>query len=333
MYPEQSQRILSAIRNIGNIKGVKKDKIKRLLDSDKMLEKHCTRATNMSFDEQRNMKKVLVESADGEQSDYESEPEGELTTIEDDREDFGRSRQEEKLEQKKSRIFKHLTVKDASIKLPEHAYTKKDKLGPFTLFIEIDDVFLHTFLCDENFGYMADSAQKDHEHEFLIEEWKQPVRVYERDGMHEFLSYIKGAKPTMETIIYTTGQQYYTDRLIEIIDPKREIFDHILTQDACYDFVKEDEDIHFLIKDISRFKNRDIRRSVLADSKPLNFIMTPENGLPVSPYDAENHGQGVDEYLLALIEEIEDLRKMKDVRPYLETNYKVRQSLKSAKLI
>ena len=51
----------------------------------------------MSFDDQRNMKKVLVESADGEQSDYESEPEGELTTIEDEQ-DYGQSRQERKLE-------------------------------------------------------------------------------------------------------------------------------------------------------------------------------------------------------------------------------------------
>ena len=156
-FPESSKRILSAIRNIGKIKGVKQDKIKRLLDSDKMLEKYCTRAENMSFEDQRNMKKVLVESADGEQSDYESEPEGELTTIEDDQE-YGRSRQEQKLEKKQSRIFKHLTVKDASISLPAHQSTKKDKHGPFTLFLEIDDVFLHTFLCDENFGYMNDPA-------------------------------------------------------------------------------------------------------------------------------------------------------------------------------
>ena len=104
--------------------------------------------------------------------------------------------------------------------------------------------------------------------------------------MHEFLSYLKGAKPDMETILYTTGQAMYTDKLLKIIDPNREVFDHVLYQNACYSFVKEDEDIHFLIKDISRFKNRNIRRSILADSKPLNFLMTPDNGLPVMPYDA-----------------------------------------------
>ena len=66
-----------------------------------------------------------------------------------------RSRQEIKLEKKQSRIFKYLTVKDRNITLPARKPAIKDKLGPFTLFLEIDDVFLHTFLCDENFGYMA----------------------------------------------------------------------------------------------------------------------------------------------------------------------------------
>ena len=108
MFPSQKQRILSAMNNIGKITGVKPQKIKKLLDSDKLLEKYCTRASNITFDEQRNLVKKLVESADGEQSDYESEPEGELTEIESDVEDLGKSRQEKKLEKKQSRIFKHL---------------------------------------------------------------------------------------------------------------------------------------------------------------------------------------------------------------------------------
>ena len=52
--------------------------------------------------------------------------------------------------------------------------------------------------------------------------------VYERDHMSDFLSYLKGAKPNMETILYTTGQKTYTDKLLKIVDPNREIFDHVL---------------------------------------------------------------------------------------------------------
>lgn len=41
---------------------------------------------------------------------------------------------------------------------------------PLTLFMEIDDVFLNSFLCDENFGYMANPSAKDPEHEFFLAE-------------------------------------------------------------------------------------------------------------------------------------------------------------------
>lgn len=54
--------------------------------------------------------------------------------------------------------------------LTEEQKVKNNNLAPLTIFIELDDVFLHTFLCDENFGYMANPGAKDPEHEFTIEE-------------------------------------------------------------------------------------------------------------------------------------------------------------------
>ena len=76
-----------------------------------------------------------------------------------------------------------------------------------TLFFELDDVFLNTFICDENFGYMANPAAKDPEHEFFLSETRQPVRVYERDYMRDLLAYLKKARNegNIESIVYTTG--------------------------------------------------------------------------------------------------------------------------------
>ena len=82
-----------------------------------------------------------------------------------------------------------------------------------------------------------------------------------------------------------------------------------------------------MIKDISRFKQpRDGRRSVLLDPNPLNFMLTPENGLPFIPYNAELHdGKGPkDEYLLGMIEHVKELEKAEDVRVYLREHYNVR---------
>ena len=183
--------------------------------------------------------------------------------------------------------------------------------NPLTIYIEMDDVFLHTFLCDENFGYMASPASKDPEHEIFLPETRQPVLIYMRDHYDEFLKYLKSARSEgVETILYTTGQPFYIDKLLAIIDPDSEVFQHKLYQNACYAFEKEDEDVNFLVKDISRFNNRDIRRSVLIDPKPLNFLLNPENGYPIVPYNAEYanpSGMDKDEYLIAVIEDLKEL--------------------------
>jgi len=82
-----------------------------------------------------------------------------------------------------------------------------------------------------------------------------------------------------------------------------------------------------MIKDISRFKNRDIRRTILLDPKPVNYIMTPENSMPVMEYTAE-YASGkndiTDDHLLGLMEELEDIKDVEDVRPALIERFKVR---------
>jgi TFIIF-interacting CTD phosphatase-like protein len=115
----------------------------------------------------------------------------------------------------------------------------------------------------------------------------------------------------LEPIIYTSGVPEYTNMLLDIVDPKKEIFEHRIYQNACYVFEKKDEDIFYMIKDISRFKNRDMKRSVLVDPNALNFMLAPENGLTFVPYNAEMDLETVDkdEYLFLVIEQIKELIK------------------------
>ena len=70
------------------------------------------------------------------------------------------------------------------VHLPDLPPDDKDKL---TLYIEVDDVLLHTYICDENFGYLGNPANKDPEHQFFMEEIKQPVLVYMRDHWKELM--------------------------------------------------------------------------------------------------------------------------------------------------
>ncbi len=207
--------------------------------------------------------------------------------------------------------------------------------GALTLYLELDDVLLHTFICDENTGYIAKPTFKDPEHEFMLQEVRLPILVYERDHMQTFLDFLQENKNEVETVLFTRAERIYVDALLKIIDPKKKVFDQVLSQNACYRLVKDDDDIDHFIKDISRFKNRNMGRSVLADPDTLNFAMTPENGLPIMAYKGENFVDdgSKDDYLLTVIEEIEELKEMEDVRTYLDQQYGHRQLLKNAKLI
>lgn len=107
----------------------------------------------------------------------------------------------------------------------------------------------------------------------------------------------------------------------------------------------KEENIVFLLKDISRFRNRNIKRSLLLDCKRENYMLTPENCIPISEYTAESmdpiHLEGYegnveaakDEFLLDLIAELEDYKDLEDVRPVLHKKYNIRQVLKNSKLI
>ena len=290
----------------------------------------------MSFDEQKQLRKVLVEPADGDETEYESDQES-IATKDQQSYDQRQTRQSQKIEEKAQGIFRYLSVVDTKVILPpmKASYKQVQPHGGLTLFMELDDVLLHTFICDENTGYIAKPTFKEPEHEFMLNEVRLPILVYERDHMDDFLKYLQDAKSEVEVIAFTRAERIYADALLKIIDPEKKVFDHVLTQNACYRLFKEDDDVDHFLKDISRFKNRRLERSVLADPDTLNFAMTPENGLPIMPYRGENFQEGdeKDSYLLQVIEEIDELRKLADVRPYLDQQYSHRQLLKNAKLI
>ena len=65
----------------------------------------------------------------------------------------------------------------------------------------------------------------------------------------------------------------------------------------------------------------------MIDPRPINFILTPENGYPIVPYNAEfgmSGGEGQDEYLVGVMADLDTLRKETDVRGWLNDAFKVR---------
>ena len=127
-------------------------------------------------------------------------------------------------------MFKYLSVVDTKVFLPPmKPIYKENKKGGLTLFLELDDVLVHTFICDENTGYIAKPTFKEPEYEFMLNEVRLPILVYERDYMREFLKYLIDSKDEIETVVFTRAERIYADALLKHIDPDRKVFDHILS--------------------------------------------------------------------------------------------------------
>ena len=73
-YPWAEAQIEAALSNADRLH-MKKKRAEQLLNADRFLEAFSKKTSNMSFEEQKQLRKVLVEPADGEETDYESDQE------------------------------------------------------------------------------------------------------------------------------------------------------------------------------------------------------------------------------------------------------------------
>lgn len=190
-------------------------------------DKKAVKVDNMEYKEQMSIQKKLVlepgiESDVSELSDVEGAVPRKSIEVDVNKPDLN-------LPQRK--IFKYITVQDKHVFLPDKV--NKDSL---TLFMELDDIILHTYIYDENFGFMSDPAAKDPEYKLKLGPKNMPIHLYLRDYMQEFMDFLKENRDKIETIIYTSGVPEYTNLIINAIDPKREVFQHVLYQGACYIF-------------------------------------------------------------------------------------------------
>jgi len=90
-------------------------------------------------------------------------------------------------------------------------------------------VFFHIYYPDEYEGYLY-KPQRDDDLSVDLPEFNTFLHVYKRTDCDAFLNYIKNQT---EGVIYSTGSQGYVDKVMDLIDPNREIFKHRLYQQSC----------------------------------------------------------------------------------------------------
>lgn len=105
-----------------------------------------------------------------------------------------------------------------------------------------------------------------------------------------------------EILIYSTSEKEYTNKLINIIDPKKYI-KHRLYKDSCTLF---NGTYCLEIKKL----NRQLKKTIIVDNNPNAYIFNIENGIPIKSF----YGDPNDKELIQLAYILERLAKFDDVR-------------------
>lgn len=119
-------------------------------------------------------------------------------------------------------------------------------------------------------------APKFSEYDYRIDitEKNTIIYVFLRNHFKEFLDFVI---QNFEVIIYGTGEPFYIEKLMEIVDPENKIKIR-LTQNDCHLYRNTNNKYAELLRDINQFENRSIKKKVLLETSTLGYVLNPDNG-------------------------------------------------------
>ncbi len=139
-----------------------------------------------------------------------------------------------------------------------------------------------------------------------------------RPGLREFL-----AKLASKYLIavYTAAVRSYASPVLDVIDPKGELFHQRFFRCSCRELNGA------FLKDLSTAFGDDFEpsRCVLVDNNPLSFMCQPHNGILLTSWYNDSEDTAL-EAVLNLLENLEDLD---DLRPSLKEAFRMEELLKT----
>ena len=120
--------------------------------------------------------------------------------------------------------------------------------------------------------------------------------------------FIEKLKDLYEIIIFTNGTKIYCDKIIDLIDPKRENIKYRLYRSHS---INKDNDIY--LKDLSLL-GRDLSKIIIIDDLKKNYKLQEDNGLPITSWMGNLNDTELKDLIPVLrrivIDEVEDTRKI-----------------------
>jgi CTD small phosphatase-like protein 2 len=125
----------------------------------------------------------------------------------------------------------------------------------------------------------------------------------------ELLNYLKD---DFDLMVFTASHHKYANTMIDLIDPRNEIFIKRVFRDNC---IKTKEGV--MIKDLRIFKGRNLKDMVLVDNSSISFMWHYENGVPCLNYTDDFE----DDQFIGLGRFLMTLKDVSDVRPLVFSHF------------